>query len=143
MKNETNDAAAKKQTALPIRFIWISCAVVVVLGLVFAGFLALCSAIGSAVRNISAEALQERSGDRVLALMTYVGSNKHSLRERNHAVWALGQLGDRRALEVLEKYYTGGPCDHKHALCQKELQKAIDLCKGGTNISAYFWRTGQ
>lgn len=143
MSHETNDTAAKRQAALPSRFIWVSSVVVVVLGLMFAGFLAICSVIGSGVRNISAEALHEQPGDRVLALMTYVESQEHSLRDRNRAVWALGQLGDRRALPVLERYYTGGPCDHERFLCQHELKKAIDLCKGGTNISAWFWRTGQ
>ena len=108
--------------------------------LILGGFLAICAAIGSGVRSVSAEAVQEQPGDQVLALMAYVESEKHSLRERNHAVWALGQLGDPRALSVLNRYFTGAPCDHEHTLCQYELSKAIRLCKGGTNITALFWR---
>jgi len=108
--------------------------------LMLAGFVAICSAIGSGVRSVSAEAVQELPGDQIPALMTYVESPKHSFRERNRAVWALGQLGDPRALPVLNRYFTGAPCDHEHALCQYELSKAIRLCKGGTNITAFFWR---
>jgi hypothetical protein len=143
ISNQTEQATATRRTGVPVRFIWICGIVVVGLGLLFAGFLAVCGAIGSGVRNISAEALREQPGDRVLALMMYVESEEHLLQDRNHAVWALGQLGDPRALPVLEKYYTGVSCDHSRFLCQKELKKAIEACKGGFNITAYFWRTSQ
>ncbi len=62
--------------------------------------------IGSGVHAASEAALLERPGDRALALMAYIESPKHTLRERNRAVWALGQLGDARALPVLEKHFT-------------------------------------
>ena len=129
--------------AVSTRFILISCMVVLVVSISLAGFFAICSAIGSGVRSVSTEALEGQSGDRVLALIAFVESEKHPLKERNRAVWALGRLGDPRALPVLEKYYTGAPCDHEHALCQGELSKAIRLCKGGTNITAFFWRRSE
>jgi hypothetical protein len=69
-------------------------------------------------------------GDDVSALIAYVQSDRHSLRERNHAVWSLGQLRDSRALPVLEAAFTGEPCHHDVALCQRELKKAIALCRG-------------
>lgn len=69
------------------------------------------------------------SGANILALIEYVNSQSHSLKERNFAVWTLGRMGDPRALETLEAVYTGGECDHDHALCQHELSKAIKLCK--------------
>jgi len=72
------------------------------------------------------------SGDAISALMTFVQSDSHSLKERNNAVWALGQARDNRALPVLRKYYTGGKCDHTRKLCQHELDKAIKLCNGET-----------
>lgn len=70
-----------------------------------------------------------RPGDDVAAMMAYVGSESHSLRERNLTVWALGQARDERALPVLQSYYTGGECDHDRCLCQGELVKAIKLCQ--------------
>jgi len=56
-----------------------------------------------------------------------VGDETNSLEERNTAVWALGQIGDKKALEVLKKSYTGEPCDHTKYLCQHELEKATGL----------------
>ena len=61
-----------------------------------------CWNIGSGVKEISAQATQEYSGDRVEALIAYMQSEKHSLRDRNRAIWALGQIGDGRALSFLE-----------------------------------------
>ena len=96
--------------------------------------------IASGVQGASKAALAEQPGDRVSALIAYIDSPTHTLRERNRAIWALGQLGDARALPVLEKHFTDGPCDHSRALCQYELRKAIRLCRGGTNIPALIWR---
>ena len=106
----------------------------------FIVYLWACFDIRSSVKEISAEATQQYSGDRIEALMAYVDSKNISLRQRNRAVWALGQIGDERALPTLEKSYTGGPCDHDSRLCQGELQKAIKLCKGGLNATAWLPR---
>lgn len=103
-------------------------------------FVMICWSIRSSVKEMSAEAVREYPGDRIEALMSYVDSEDHSLRQRNRAVWALGQVGDKRALPVLEKYYTGGPCDHQNALCQRELSKAIKACNGAFNATAWLPR---
>lgn len=112
------------------------------IGLVLVAAVLLGSAllIASGVHAASEAALLEQPGDRVLALMAYVESPKHTLRERNRAVWALGQLGDARALAVLETNFTGKDCDHARALCQYELTKAIRLCRGAANVAAAVWR---
>jgi hypothetical protein len=104
----------------------------------FIVYLWVCFDIRSGVKKISAEATQQYPGDRVEALIAYVKSENRSLRQRNLAVWALGQIGDKRALPVLNQFYTGGPCDHENYLCQGELQKAIKLCQGSFNATA--WR---
>ena len=96
-----------------------------------------CWNIGSSVKDIIVRATQEYSGDRVEALIAYMQSEKHNLRNRNRSVWALGQIGDKRALSVLEKFHIGEPCDHNKYLCQYELKKAIDLCKGGLNLCSW------
>ena len=105
-------------------------------------YLAIGVSMGSGVRSISATALREFPGDKVSALMTLVESEQHGLRERNRAVWALGQLGDPRALPLLERLYTGTTSDESNGPSQYELKKAIALCKGATNISALVWRHG-
>ncbi|HSL22759.1 MAG TPA: hypothetical protein VK886_14600 [Vicinamibacterales bacterium] len=73
----------------------------------------------------------EFGGDEVEALITLVASERHTLAERGRAVHALGQLRDRRALPVLERFYTADECDHARFLCQRELRKAIEKCRGG------------
>lgn len=81
--------------------------------------------------------------DCVEALISVLNDENKSFRIRNSAIWALGQLGDSRALSVLQGYYTGNipqrePLDK--TISQYELKKAINLTKGGFNITAIFWR---
>jgi len=98
--------------------------------LVFVAFVGLGAWIQITAREMGTAAKKQFGGDRVEALIGFVQSDRHSLTERNRAVWALGQLRDPRALPVLQKYYTGQPCDHAKYLCQEELKKAIALVKG-------------
>jgi len=81
---------------------------------------------------VTAQAAHPHPDDDVAALLDYVQSDVHSLRQRNSAVWALGQARHPRALPILEGYFTGEPCDHARRLCQRELSKAVALCKGET-----------
>ena len=120
--------------------VWLLVGVVAGAALAILGFVSLAWQIGSDVRATGDAAVQEYGGDRVDALIALAGSPTQGLSSRNRAVWALGQLGDRRALPFLEKEYTGEPCDHGRMLCQYELQKAIRLCRGGTNAPAVVWR---
>ncbi|MHC4657123.1 MAG: hypothetical protein ACYS91_19220 [Planctomycetota bacterium] len=108
--------------------------------LVLVMFMVVCFSIRSAVKEMSAEATKEYPGNRVEALKAYVSSESHSLKKRNRAVWALGQIGDKSALAVLESFYIGGDCDHEKHLCQRELSHAIYGCKGGLNLTAWLPR---
>jgi hypothetical protein len=103
-------------------------------------FVVVCFSIRSSVKQMSAEATKEYRGNRVEALIAYVSSESHSLKKRNRAVWALGQIGDKNALTVLESFYTSGDCEHEKHLCQHELKKAIYGCKGGLNLTAWLRR---
>lgn len=98
--------------------------------------------IGSAVRDISDEALRDHPGDRIKALVALVESDDHPIRERNRAIWALGQLGDPRALPALERHYTGLTGTEGGGLSRYELAKAIRLCRGARNLPALMWRRG-
>ena len=80
----------------------------------------------------TAQAAHPHPGDAVAAMLDYVQSETHSLRDRNYVVWALGQARDPRALPVLDGYVTGEPCNHDERLCEGELNKAIALCQGDT-----------
>ncbi len=100
--------------------------------------------IGYEAKQVCLNAKSEYSGDCVEALGTLVRDEKQSYRARNNAIWTLGQLGDARALAALQQYYTGVIPDREpldQMISQYELRKAIRLVEGGTNISAFIWRT--
>lgn len=94
------------------------------------GFVGLAWRLQAGAYELGARAMDEFPGDEVEALSAVVQSDKHTLAERNRAVQALGQIGDSRALPVLEAFYTGQLCQHDKFLCQRELTKAIDRCRG-------------
>jgi hypothetical protein len=83
------------------------------------------------------------SGDCVEALIGMVSDEEVIYSSRNSAIWALGQLGDKRALQVLEKFYKGSvPMEREPwngTLSQHELKKAIKLLDGGVNLTSIFW----
>ena len=95
------------------------------------GFGAVLGCIEFSLRDACAlaQAAHAHRGDDVSALIAFVQASDHSLKDRNRAVWALGRLGDPRALAVLESYRTGQDCNHGQALCQHELEKAIKYCR--------------
>jgi PBS lyase HEAT-like repeat-containing protein len=121
---------------------WLVRAALSLAGVAVVLYVGVSLAVASGVRAAEEAAMRDFSGDRIVALVAYVDSASHTLAERNRAVWALGQLGDRRALPVLEKYVTGGKCRHDRELCQHELAKAVRLCRGGRNLTALLWRRG-
>lgn len=105
-------------------------------------YLGLGLVIGHQVGNAVSEAVAIASGDPVSALLFVVNSSDSSIREKNRAVWALGQLGNPRALDTLQSQINGQSCDHSSQICQYTLKKAIGLCEGEQNIGAYIWRHG-
>lgn len=91
------------------------------------------------------DSTREYGGDCVEALQMLLNDESRGFRARNDAIFALGQLGDARALPTLQSYYTGNisprePLDE--GISQYELKKAVNLTSGGTNILSAFWRHG-
>ncbi|UCG58264.1 MAG: hypothetical protein JSU70_01910 [Phycisphaerales bacterium] len=99
-----------------------------------------------ALKKTCEMAAQKYPGDKVQALMMFVESDEygydaHRYSANNRAFWALGQLGDRRALPFLKNLLTGEPCDHETNLCQGEIQEAIQrLESDGFNLPKFLWR---
>ena len=93
------------------------------------------------VKRHCAEVREEFGGDCVEALLAVIQSEHHSCLEKNQAIWALGQLADRRALPVLRSLRTGvacrRPCHRDLHLCQYEIEKAIRWCERGTVFSRW------
>ena len=101
--------------------------------------------IGHEVKYQCQSAKKTYGGDCVESLSSLLKDENRGFNDRNSAIWALGQLGDNRALPVLQTYYTGiiparEPLDQ--SLSQYELKKAIKLTSGGPNVVAGFWRGG-
>jgi len=120
--------------------------IAIVLLVCVVGILGLSLSIESGVKKICGTATRAYPGDKVEALMKFVKSDEygydaHRYRANNRAFWALGQLGDERALPFLRNLLTGEPCDHETNLCQGEIQKAIRKLEGnGFNLPKFLWR---
>jgi hypothetical protein len=109
-------------------------------GILLLGYGVMCLAIGAGVDDVLEKARDRFSGNDTNALVAMMNSSDIPLKDRNLAVWALGQLGDPRALPPLEGLVTGAPCDHAAAVCQYELRKTIRQCRGGVNVTRWAWK---
>ena len=106
-------------------------------------FLVTSTWIGQDVRENCLRAQARYGGDCVEALVSLLDDEQAPFRERNSAIWSLGQLGDKRALPALENLYTGQipPREPYDAgISQYELKKAIKLVGGSFNATSIFWR---
>jgi hypothetical protein len=117
---------------------------VIGVGVFFLFFVVACTWIGYDVKRQCKDAeAQYGGGDCTESLVFLLNDEHRSYRDRNSAIWALGQLGDEKSLPVLESYYTGSIPEREplnKSISQYELKKAIKLARGGLNITAFFWR---
>ena len=105
-------------------------------GCILIAMLGLESSILHTQEQRAREAIARFPGDRIEALASMVACESCTVEHRNHAVWALGQLRDTRALSVLKKHFTGRECQHGVRLCEHELGKAIKKIEGRWTIAA-------
>ena len=96
--------------------------------------------IRSGLQRFSDHAIAQFPGERAEALMQVVDCDACSLEDRNHAVWALGQMVEERAISVLRKHFDGRPCQHTTRLCQYELRKAIRMIETRHERAGPVWR---
>jgi len=120
---------------------WRTVGAVGILGL-FLFYVGTSLVIGHQVRNLVGAARVTTPGEPIPALLSILNSPTATVADRDHAIWALGQLGAAQALDDLEALYTGQECQHDTKLCQDGLAKAIELCRGEQNIGALVWRHG-
>lgn len=118
-------------------------AIVVGISIFLLFFVIVCTWIGYEAKTQCQDAQREYGGDCVESLIKLLNDEHRGFRARNDAIWALGEMGDSRALPVLESYYTGNIPDREplnEMISQYELRKAVNLTSGGPNITAWFWR---
>lgn len=119
------------------KLLWIGTALLTLVGLLLAGIIV---SIRSGLQRASDDAMAKFPGDRVEALMRVVDCDACALKDRNHAVWALGQMGEERASSTLRRHFDGRPCQHSSRLCQYELGKAIQMLDTNWERSGPVWR---
>ncbi len=97
-------------------------------------------------RDVKANCLKaqnEYKEDCVDSLIALVKDEDKTLRERNSAVWVLGQLADKKALPLLyeleQSLSEQERCDHDKYLCKYEVKKAIKWCEDG-NITNWMYK---
>lgn len=92
------------------------------------------------VERCAHEAQATYGGDPAQALVALVEDEGASFEARNSAIWALGQLGDERALPTLNKLDTAEvqhpPYDSTKYIVQYSVEKAIKQING---FSAVRW----
>ncbi len=106
-------------------------------------FFVACTWIGNDVKTQCQTAMQEYGGDCVESLSKTLKDESRNFRTRNLAAWALGQIGDPRALPILRELYTGNIPPREpfnDVLSQYELKKAINLIESGINICSWAWK---
>lgn len=85
--------------------------------------------IYQSVFEISMKAKNNFGFDTVDSLVALVKSDKYSYYEKNQAIWALGQIGDKRALPTLSKLDTDEiqqkPWNSKKYIVQYTVEKSI------------------
>jgi len=120
--------------------IWIIIAGIVVFGAIL---IYTSSVIYREVYEISSVARSKYKLNSVESLIKLIESDDHSFKEKNTAIWALGQFADEKALPFLEKIEPesdpSDPCNRQKALCKREVQRAIKWCRKG-NATSWMYR---
>ena len=95
-----------------------------------------CGMIYRGVRHAVRSAQFTYGGDPVSALIAQLEDETASYEDRNNAIWALGQIGDKRALPVLYRLRTGEKqkitYDSTAYIVQYSVKKAIKQINGFT-----------
>ena len=104
-------------------------------------FLVFMMVMQSDIRAICANAKIQYGESCVPSLMKLVEDESAPYRQRNKAIWALGQLREQKALPVLEELYSGEIPEKESldgGISQYELEKAIRWINDG-NVTSWMY----
>jgi hypothetical protein len=102
-----------------------------------------CTLIFSSVKSICDRAKKEFKINNTESLMALIESEKFNFEEKNDAIWALGQSGNKKSLPLLERLYTGkirNRCNRHQYICQYELKKAIKFINSDFVVTRWMYR---
>lgn len=93
------------------------------------------------VRDICGKAQKEYKSDCTSSLLKILDSSDKSIKEKNDAIWAMGQLADKRALSKLEYMFVADypekePLDE--VISNYEIEKAIRWIQNG-NLTSWMY----
>jgi hypothetical protein len=98
--------------------------------------------IYSSVKEKCLSATEEYEKGCVGSLIEVIKSDEHSFKEKNGAVWALGQIADKKALPFLKSLSETAlyeePCKLNESICGFEVQRAIKWCTKG-NVTSWMY----
>lgn len=113
--------------------------VIIVLLIIFSGVFS----IYYTVWNTCNSAKEKHQGKCQMALVAVLDDEKATPKEKNDAIWALGQMAEPESLPALEKIYVGKVPEGREPLdevvSQYEIEKAIRWVKNG---NAFSWMYG-
>ncbi|MBN1256159.1 MAG: hypothetical protein JXA52_00480 [Planctomycetes bacterium] len=96
------------------------------------------------VKAITGEAKDDFGlDDPVLALIALLESEEYSYQDRNRAVWALGQIGDKRALpplEILNLTVPAGSKGFSQEFSKYGIEKAIQQLNSSFIVTRWMYR---
>jgi HEAT repeat protein len=109
--------------------------------LLLSALLGIARLLEERAEDVAAAAARRHPGSSLEALVAQMEDGDLPWRERNRAVWALGQLGDSRALAPLRSHITGRPCEHEKHLCEDQLRMAVRKLEGDWLVNPpWRWR---
>ena len=112
---------------------WLAAGLVAAAMLAAGGLTLFRHALDAAAEEAAA-AQESHPGDPVEALIHRANSEALPLRTRTRAVWALGELRDRRALRHLDRLQVQQACDHERFVCQREVRLAMAKIRGELSL---------
>ncbi|MDD3487422.1 MAG: hypothetical protein PHF35_03540 [Candidatus Moranbacteria bacterium] len=116
----------------------ISALIIIAVLIVASGFFSLFYT----VRKTCNSAKENYGGKCQEALATVLEDEKATPKEKNAAIWALGQIADSESLPALEKIYAGKVPEGREPLdevvSQYEIEKAMRWVKNG-NITSWMY----
>ena len=100
--------------------------------------------IYSGVKSICEIATNKFEPDNVLALISLIESDEFPFKQKNKAIWALGQIGDKRALPLLRQLDTDEiqekPLNSDMYIVQYSVEKAIRQINSDFIVTRWMYR---